>query len=79
MPNHVHLIVTIAEEIGKPFYPILQAQKRYSPTQANRILDRTGPFWQAESYEHIVRSGHEFTLVLSYVLNNPVKAGLVEE
>ena len=37
-----------------------------------------GSFWQAESYDHVVRNG-ELERIISYVLENPVKAGLVED
>jgi hypothetical protein len=44
----------------------------------NRILSRTGQFWEHESFDHVVRQG-KFFQTIKYVLNNPVKAGLVKE
>jgi len=35
--------------------------------EANRILGRTGPFWQAESYDHPVRDGREFGPIHGYI------------
>ncbi len=47
--------------------------------KANRILGRVGDaFWQAESFDHWIRSEEEFGALVDYVENNPVKAGLVE-
>jgi putative transposase len=34
------------------------------------------PFWQDESYDHLVRDG-QFDRIKRYIENNPVKAGLV--
>ena len=77
MPNHVHLVVRILEE-APPLVKTLQRLKSYTATQANKLLARTGALWQAESYDHVVRKG-ELERVVAYVLENPVKAGLVED
>lgn len=77
MPNHVHVVVRVLEE-APPLVRTLQRLKSYTATQANQLLGRTGAFWQAESYDHVVRNG-ELERVLAYVVENPVKAGLVEE
>jgi hypothetical protein len=42
-------------------------------------LGRQGAFWQDESYDRVIRDSEEFDRVISYVLENPVKAGLVSE
>ena len=36
------------------------------------------PFWQAESFDRIVRNRNDMANKISYTLNNPVKAGLVK-
>ena len=77
MPNHVHLLVRLLEE-APPLVKTLQRLKSYSATRANQLLGRTGAFWQAESYDHVVRRG-ELERIVAYVLENPVKAGLVEQ
>jgi len=41
-------------------------------------LGLTGqPFWQIESFDHWARNQIEFQRIVSYIENNPVKAGLV--
>ena len=79
MPNHVHILLTISETLDKPFFNVLKSQKGFSATAANRLLGRTGPFWQPESYDHVVKTPYEAARVRAYILNNPVRAGLVEE
>jgi hypothetical protein len=34
-------------------------------------------FWQAEPYDHWVRDVEEFQRIAAYIVDNPVKAGLV--
>ncbi|QMW00834.1 REP-associated tyrosine transposase [Spirosoma foliorum] len=79
MPNHVHVLLTVLCE-DMPFYKILQRLKTYTAVRANRLLNRTGqPFWQSESYDHAVRNEKSFKRIVNYILQNPVKAGLVTD
>ena len=78
MPNHVHLLFTHIEN-APLIYEIMASIKRYSAVRINKILKKTGtPFWQAESYDHIVRNTKEFDNIVAYILNNPIKADLVD-
>lgn len=77
MANHIHLFLHLlpgAPELSK----VMQDLKKYTAVHGNRLLGRSGCFWETESYDHIVRDD-EFERILAYVLNNPVKAGLVED
>ena len=56
---------------------IMQSLKRHTARQANLILGRDGAFWQDESYDRVIRDSEEYVRVINYVLENPVKAGLV--
>lgn len=67
------------ERSGASLYKILQSLKSFTAIQANKILNRSGAFWQHESYDHVVRDQDELQRVIRYVLNNPVKAGLVSD
>jgi putative transposase len=81
MPNHLHLvIVPLPKEDGRfhSLTEIMHSLKRYTARQANLLLGREGAFWQAESYDHVVRDEAEARRIIEYVLNNPVKAGLVQ-
>ena len=75
MANHVHLLIRplIAPD------RIMQSLKGVTAREANRLLGRTGePFWQKESYDHVVRDEGEMGKIRKYIENNPVKAGMVE-
>lgn len=56
---------------------IMQTLKGRSARECNLVLSRTGQFWEHESFDHIVRNGM-LMKTIRYVLNNPVKAGLVK-
>ena len=74
MPNHVHLLLTPVVSLSK----LLGSLKTATATQANLLLHRTGqPFWQDESYDHVVRNEREFARIRLYIENNPARAGLV--
>jgi putative transposase len=76
MPNHVHILVS-------PHIPLprlTKTLKSYTAKLANEMLGLTGqPFWQKESYDHLVRNHAEGERVRSYIEQNPVRAGLVRE
>jgi REP element-mobilizing transposase RayT len=78
MPNHVHMVADV-ERSGTSLYRVLQSLKAYTARECNKILNRSGAFWQHESYDHVIRNGKELANIISYVLNNPVKAEFVDD
>lgn len=78
MPNHIHLVCTPLEkeESSNPISEIMHSLKGYTGYQANKLVGRQGPFWQHESYDHVVRDNDELLGVVNYVLENPRRAGL---
>ena len=77
MPNHVHMLVYV-ERFLKPFHKTMQSIKRFSSRESNKIINRQGIFWHEENYDHIVRNPKELNNIIKYIMNNPVKAGLVD-
>lgn len=76
MPNHVHLLVTPLVAAAKWLEPL----KGCTSNEANAILGRKGqPFWQGESYDHLMESEEEFGRIQRYIENNPLTAGLVAD
>jgi REP element-mobilizing transposase RayT len=74
MPNHVHVLFRLlaAYELAD----VLHTWKSYSAKNANRLLGRTGKFWQHEYYDHLIRNEEEFYRTVTYILDNPRKSGL---
>jgi len=57
---------------------IMQSLKGNTARKCNLALGRCGTFWEHESFDHVVRNQEEWGRIVDYVLNNPVKAGLVK-
>jgi putative DNA methylase len=76
MPNHVHVLFTPAE--GWTLSKILHSWKSFSAREANKVLDRTGEFWQPEYFDRAIRDEQGFIAAVEYIEYNPVKAGLCE-
>jgi REP element-mobilizing transposase RayT len=73
MANHVHVLVTPRWELAK----ITQGIKGFTSFAINRLHNQPGrTFWVDESYDHWVRDDEELLRIVSYIENNPVKAGL---
>lgn len=82
MPNHVHLVFKMLKRNKNNETPaltkVLQNLKSYTALKCNSILNRTGSFWQAESFDRVIRDEEELESTIRYVLQNPVKANLVD-
>lgn len=89
MSNHCHILLD-QQDIPEPSK--LADEKHYTAVShamhllkgrtgyaCAKLLGRKGAFWQHESYDHVVRNEKEFMGILEYIVNNPVKAGLVED
>ncbi len=74
MSNHVHFIFY---KLDRQLVDVMYSLKSYTSNQANKALNRTGAFWTHESYDRVIRGRVELQARVNYVLNNPVKIGLV--
>lgn len=91
MPNHVHVLLDTSTQLHQlesseadteymQLDRIMKRIKGASSRYVNQLLGRTGSsFWQKDSYDHFVRNHEEWNRILAYILNNPVKAGLVKD
>ncbi|MGA2347833.1 MAG: transposase [Candidatus Sulfotelmatobacter sp.] len=79
MPDHVHLIcLPLMDENGSISIPeITRTVKSESAHRINNVLARTGPVWQDESFDHILRGDESLRKKVLYIPENPVRAGLV--
>ena len=75
MPNHVHVLFSPLRE--HTLEAILHSWKSYSAHQANALLARTGPFWQREYFDHLVRNQSSLQKITQYIRDNPQRAGLL--
>jgi REP element-mobilizing transposase RayT len=75
MPNHVHVLVET--KVGWDLGRLVKSWKGRVSHLANRILNRSGVFWQREYFDRFIRDDGHFSNALRYIEENPVKAGLV--
>ncbi len=92
MPNHFHLLIdthvqlktedldmgqvpNTYADLSKIMFRIKGASARY----CNVALNRKGRFWMEEYFDRIVRNEKDQLYYLNYILQNPVKAGLVKK
>ena len=82
MPNHGHLVCApLKDEHGttQSLTKMMHSLKGRVARKANLFLGQSGKFWQHENYDHVVRNDAELKRIVRYVVNNPVKASLVEK
>ena len=73
MPNHIHVVLRPAGELGKTMAML----KARTARQANRYLGKEGqPFWSRDYFDHWIRNRLEEERIRRYIEQNPVKAGL---
>jgi hypothetical protein len=76
IPNHVHGVVRPLVPQSEPLERILQSWKRHSSFEINRLFGLSGPLWQPESFDRIIRDEEHLYRVIQYIGSNPVRAGL---
>ena len=93
MANHVHVLFDFGKQTDDipvevelsiqnytPLYKVMNLIKGATGRSANLFLGRTGTaFWQKDNYDHYVRNGRELDNIVGYILNNPIKANIVED
>lgn len=83
MPDHVHFFCA-AEYDAKTLSEFMGAWKSWTSRRIGKSI-RPGsatraagdPIWQAEFFDHIIRSDESYGDKWNYVRENPVRAGLV--
>ncbi|TWU35766.1 hypothetical protein Q31b_52010 [Novipirellula aureliae] len=93
MPSHHHWVFLpdpdwsdafLKQQLSKcrqqtPRESISHSIQSFTATRCNRILGRTGTFWQDETFDHFVRNETELLRIIHYIENNPVVARLCEK
>lgn len=76
MPNHIHLLVSVAE--GWTLEKLLHSWRSFSAKGINKHLKQSGPVWQRDYYDRIIRDENHFARCVRYIRNNPRKAKLTK-
>jgi REP element-mobilizing transposase RayT len=76
MPDHLHFI---ARPISTSLAQLLHSLKSYSANGVNSVIGRRGPVWQHRYFERAIRHDRELERDIRYCVENPVRAGIVED
>jgi putative transposase len=74
MPDHLHLM--IEGRSPSAYLPDVMRLMRKRTTLAIQPYEK-GRLWQDGYYERVLRSDEQTKAVIEYLLNNPIRAGLV--
>lgn len=77
MPDHLHVLLSPAES-GVETAKWLDSFKSYTTHQWMK-LGHKPPLWQRSAHDHVCRDGETVEGVLRYIVENPVRAGLVQQ
>jgi REP element-mobilizing transposase RayT len=84
MPDHLHILISLEKGFTKKkgafgertLQNWVSAFKRYTARIAGEMVD-IRPLWQQNFYDHVVRKDESLVDTCSYILNNPVRKGMV--
>jgi type I restriction enzyme R subunit len=71
MPNHVHVLFRPLED--HRLEDIIHTWKRFTAREINKAMKRTGPLWQREYWDRLIRSQKHFDWTSNYIRKNPAK------
>jgi putative transposase len=76
MPDHLHFLVSPRQD----GVSVLKFTDQYKGKTTNRSWTAgwQGKLWQPRYFDHIVRAEEDLRVIAEYILNNPVRKGLVE-
>ncbi len=76
MPDHLHILPSLTEDYQKRLQDWVSAFKRYTAKTINESFC-VKPLWQKNFYDHIVRKEESLLAITEYIVNNPVRKGMV--
>jgi REP element-mobilizing transposase RayT len=76
MPDHLHVLLSPAES-RVPVGTWLREFKSFT-TRRQQLQSGEAELWQRSAHDHVCRTEETAEKVLAYIVNNPVRAGLVE-
>jgi len=76
MPDHLHLLIEGKEE-DSDFRKFISMFKQKINYHFKNI--EGNPLWQKDYYEHVLRRDENTIQVIKYILDNPVRKGMVKD
>jgi putative transposase len=78
MPNHLHLLLE-GDKTDADMKLFVKVFKQKTGYLYNKKSGNSGKLWQSSYYDHVLRSDEDTYEVLKYILDNPVRKGLVNK
>jgi putative transposase len=89
MPNHCHMVIQPLPKSGEALdwlhtceyqrlESIIGSIKHFTSLQINRLLHRSGHFWEEEYFDRIIRNDKDLELTVDYIHHNPIRWNLVK-
>jgi REP element-mobilizing transposase RayT len=75
MPDHLHLLV----EVTNTGLVEVVGELKSTTTRMWWKHGGQGRLWQSRFYDHGIRGSRDLEATIAYIVNNPVKAGIVKE
>jgi len=78
MPDHVHLLMQIGKDFDGSLQKWVSSFKSFVAREAKHYhgIDK---LWQKNFHDHLVRDEDGLLEIAEYILNNPVRKGLVQD
>jgi REP element-mobilizing transposase RayT len=77
MPNHVHAL--FVQNAEWPLEKLIRSWKGFTARQINKLLGRSGGFWQRDYFDRLIRDDQHFKNCVGYIRRNPEKARLSQD
>ena len=77
MPDHLHVILAS----GASGYPLSKFLNIFKGRTTAILRQREGlnKVWQRSGFDHVIRADEDLRAVIEYILDNPVRKGMVEK
>ena len=84
MPDHLHMLISLEKDYTAKIVAFGERTLQNWVSTFKRYTSRIGKqmynidhFWQKNFYDHIIRSDESLLEICQYILNNPVRKGIV--
>ena len=77
MPDHLHVIVSPGAS-ALPLSKFLNVFKGRT-TRVFKYKENLKKIWQRSAFDHVIRTEENLKAVIEYIMNNPVRKGIVQK
>jgi len=76
MPDHLHFVARL---ISGNLSGVMHSLKSFTSKKIKSNLNLENNIWQSQYHDHAIRGDDELTKIITYCLNNPVRANMVDD